>query len=102
VAAELAAAFDERMTQCILAVYRSVPEAVLADLGQRASEASARPGLVIIPTRDEYTGTSGQHRWLAEKAGAQVAVLEGLGHWWMLQDPAASAETLSLFWAGLR
>ncbi|MGN6474416.1 MAG: alpha/beta fold hydrolase [Mycobacteriales bacterium] len=101
VAAELAAAFDEPMTECILAVYRSVPESVLADLGQRASAAAARPGLVIHPTGDEYTGTPGQHQWLAEQAGAQVAVLEGLGHWWMLQDPAASAEALARFWGGL-
>lgn len=99
VAAELAVAFDKPMTDCILGVYRSVPESVLADWGQRAADASARPGLVVIPTHDEYTGTPGQHHWLAEKAGAQAAVLEGLGHWWMLQDPAAAAEALTRFWA---
>ncbi len=100
-AGELAAAFDKPMTDCILAVYRSVPQPVLAHWGARATDASQRPGLVVIPTGDQYTGTPGQHQWLAEQAGARVAVLEGLGHWWMLQDPAASAEALSRFWANL-
>jgi hypothetical protein len=28
-------------------------------------------------------------------------MLEGLGHWWMLQDPAAGAAALNAFWATL-
>jgi hypothetical protein len=28
-------------------------------------------------------------------------VLEGLGHWWMLQDPARGAGALAAFLAGL-
>lgn len=98
VAAELAAAFDEPMTRCILGVYRSFPEATFAEWGRRSSAASARPGLVVVPTGDEYTGSEAQHRWLAEQAGASVAVLEGLGHWWMLQDPQAAAEAFNRFW----
>jgi pimeloyl-ACP methyl ester carboxylesterase len=98
VARELAEAFDESMGRCILAVYRSVPEDVLARWGQRASAASARPGLVIVPTEDSHTGGEARHRWFAERAGATVAVLHGLGHWWMLQDPAAAAEELRRFW----
>src|SRR4051812_18749931 len=39
-ARELAAAFDESMGRCILALYRSVPEEVLAGWGSRASAAS--------------------------------------------------------------
>lgn len=100
VAKELAAALDERMGQCILGVYRSVPEPVLAAWGQRASAMSARRGLVLIPTEDAHTGTEAQHRWLAEQAGAEVTMLPGLGHWWMLQDPGMAAETLRRFWDG--
>ena len=98
VARQLAEALDDTMGRCILAVYRSVPEAVLAHWGQKVSTASARPGLVIVPAEDEYTGGEARHRWVAERAGAKVAVLEGVGHWWMLQDPAAGAAALREFW----
>jgi pimeloyl-ACP methyl ester carboxylesterase len=98
VARVLAKALDDTMGQCILAVYRSVPEAVLAHWGQKVSAASARPGLVIFPVEDRYTGGEARHRWVAERAGAKVAVLEGVGHWWMLQDPAAGAAALQSFW----
>jgi hypothetical protein len=67
--------------------------------GQRASAAAARPGLVLIPTQDEHTGSEAGHRWLAKQARAKVAVLEGLGHWWMLQDPSLAAGELDRFWA---
>jgi pimeloyl-ACP methyl ester carboxylesterase len=100
VARQLAAALDAEMGRCILAVYRSVPEGVLAEWGRRASAASARPGLVLIPTEDGHTGDEAGHRWLAERAGARVAVLPGLGHWWMLQDPTAAAGELRRFWSG--
>ena len=33
------------------------------------------------------------------KAGATVSVLEGIGHWWMLQDPAGAARVLDSFWS---
>ena len=99
VARELAEALDEPMGRCILAVYRSVPEAVLAGWGRRASAASARPGLVLIPTEDSHTGDEAGHRWLAEQAGATTAVLPGLGHWWMLQDPTSAATELRRFWS---
>ena len=98
VARALAVALDDTMGRCILALYRSVPEAVLAQWGQKVPAASARPGLVIVPAEDDYTGGEARHRWIAERAGASVAVLEGVGHWWMLQDPAAAAATLRRFW----
>lgn len=101
VARELAVAFDEPMGRCILAVYRSAPEEVLAHWGRRASAASARPGLVVIPTEDGHTGGEARHRWLAEHAGAKVAVLPGLGHWWMVQDPASAADMFCRFWGEL-
>jgi pimeloyl-ACP methyl ester carboxylesterase len=101
VARELAEAFDEQMGRCILAVYRSVPEQVLAQWGDRSTAASARPGLVLIPTEDGHTGGEDGHRWLAARAGARVAALPGLGHWWMLQDPAQAAAALHRFWSAL-
>jgi pimeloyl-ACP methyl ester carboxylesterase len=73
----------------------------MARLGERLGYAATRPGLVMIPTDDQYTGGETRARWAAAEAGAQVAVLPGLGHWWMAQDPAAGAEALRRFWATL-
>ena len=38
---------------------------------------------------------------LAERAGAEITTLDGLGHWWMCEDPARAAQALNRFWAGL-
>lgn len=38
---------------------------------------------------------------VADMLGAQVERLEGLGHWWPVQDPATAAEALKRFWASL-
>lgn len=56
---------------------------------------------MIIPTEDEYTGGEARARWAAGQAKAEVAVLQGLGHWWMMQDPAAGAAALGKFWDSL-
>ena len=97
-AKELAEAFDESMGQCILNLYRSAGQSVLARWSEHLPAASARPGLVLIPTNDFYTGGEARHRWVAERTGAAVTVLEGLGHWWLLEDPAAGADALGRFW----
>ena len=101
VAADVAAATDEVMGRCILALYRSAAQPVMARLGEQLPKAAARPGLVVIPTEDGYTGGEERARWAAGQAGAEVAVLPGLGHWWMMQDPATGARTLRSFWASL-
>ena len=101
VAAELAGAFDDSMGRCILAVYRASPKAALTEWAALLPAAAARPGLVVIPTEDAYTGGETLHRWSAQRASARVATLEGLGHWWMLQDPAAGAAALRKFWDAL-
>ena len=63
--------------------------------------AAGRPGLVIIPTEDGYTGGEERARWSAGQAKAEVTVLPELGHWWMIQDPAAGAAALRKFWNSL-
>lgn len=37
-------------------------------------------------------------RRAAERAGARTEVLQGLGHWWMVQNPAIGAEVRTRFW----
>jgi pimeloyl-ACP methyl ester carboxylesterase len=101
VALEVARATNEEMGNSILALYRSAAQPAMAQLGARLSEASGRPGLVVIPTEDPYTGGEDRARWAADRAGAQVAVLPGLGHWWMMQDPDVGAAALRSFWSSL-
>ncbi len=101
IARAVAEANDNAMGRCILSLYRSASQPAMARLGEKLSAAAARPGLVIIPTEDGYTGGEARARWSAEQAKADVAVLQGLGHWWMMQDPAAGAAALRTFWSSL-
>jgi hypothetical protein len=43
-------------------------------------------------TEDHFVGTEEMQRRAAARAGARIEVLEGLGHWWMVQDPRRGAE----------
>ena len=96
-----AEAYTPEMGRCILALYRSAAQPKMAQWGQQLDRARARPGLVIIPTQDQYTGGETLARRSAERAGAEVALLDGLGHWWMCQDPARGAAILGEFLATL-
>lgn len=89
---------DETMAACILDLYRSA-----LDVGMEWSPAFAdvpAPGLVVQPSDDPFLSATLSGR-AAARAGARVAELGGLGHWWMLQDPAAAASVLEHFWASL-
>jgi pimeloyl-ACP methyl ester carboxylesterase len=97
IAGQVAAAVNEVMGRCILALYRSARQPAMTEWGKALPAAKARPGLVIIATEDHYTGGEVLARRSAERAGAQVAVLEGLGHWWMCQDPKRGAAVLNEF-----
>lgn len=101
VAPRVAAAVNEEMGRCILGLYRSAAQPYMANQGKLIANAKAKPGLVIIATEDHYTGGETLARRSAERAGAKVAVLEGLGHWWMCQDPARGATVLNEFVASL-
>jgi len=94
-----AEAFDADMGRCILALYRSAAQPKMTEWGDELAAAEHSPGLVIIATEDHYTGGEELARRSAERFFADVAVLPGLGHWWMLQDPAAGAAALSGFLA---
>jgi pimeloyl-ACP methyl ester carboxylesterase len=98
-AAELAAAFDEAMGRCVLALYRSAAQPALARWGELLPGAAARPGLGLIATGDPFTGDNALARWAAGQARAQVEVLPDAGHWWMLQAPRQAAVSLARFWS---
>jgi pimeloyl-ACP methyl ester carboxylesterase len=101
IAAELAAAFDADMGRCILGLYRSAAQPAMVELGRGLPAAGATPGLAIVASKDHFVGTEQMHRRAATRAGARVRVLDGLGHWWMVQDPGQGAAALEGFWASL-
>jgi pimeloyl-ACP methyl ester carboxylesterase len=99
-AAATEAALDETMSGCILDLYRSAVPNPHADWGPELERPVRWPGLVLQPTADPYDDAAASSE-VAGRLGARTARLEGLGHWWMLQDPAAAAAALRTFWAGL-
>jgi len=101
VAADVAAAHGPEMGRAILALYRSAAQPVLVELGGNLHNAAGRPGLTIVATEDPYVGTTEMKQRAARRAGARIEVLDGLGHWWMLQDPARGAAMLTRFWGSL-
>jgi pimeloyl-ACP methyl ester carboxylesterase len=101
IATQIAAAQGPDMGRAILALYRSARQPAMAEAGRALERARARPGLSLLATADPYIGSQDARRRAAERAGADTAVLEGLGHWWMVQDPARGAAALSGFWESL-
>ena len=101
VAERLAAGQGEEMGRAILALYRSATQPVMAEMGRDLARAAERPGLSILATEDHNLGSEDMRRRAAERAGARTEVLDGLGHWWMVQDPARGAKTLADFWSSL-
>jgi pimeloyl-ACP methyl ester carboxylesterase len=89
-------AVDRTMADCILALYRSAVD-VGREWGPQFHDIAA-PGLVLVPSEDPF-GSADKSRAGAARAGAATAELPGLGHWWMLQDPARGAAVLTDFLA---
>jgi pimeloyl-ACP methyl ester carboxylesterase len=101
VATKMAAGAGAEMGRAILLLYRSARQPAIAQAGRDLEKAAARPGLSVLATEDHYVGSPAIRRRAAERAGARTEVLEGLGHWWMVQDPALSAAVLTRFWDSL-
>jgi pimeloyl-ACP methyl ester carboxylesterase len=93
-----AEANGETMGACILTLYRSAVQPKMQLWGEQFAELADRPDtLVVIPLDDEFTGGPEMARRVAQKWDASTAELDGLGHWWMMQDPAQGAATLRTF-----
>jgi pimeloyl-ACP methyl ester carboxylesterase len=89
---------DQTMADCILALYRSA-----LDVGKEWApdfHDIDPPGRILIPSEDAFL-SGDLSRNSAKRTGASVTELDGLGHWWMLQDPARGAAVLEEFWATL-
>jgi pimeloyl-ACP methyl ester carboxylesterase len=101
IATPIAAAQGPEMARAILLLYRSARQPAMAEAGRALQNAAARPGLSLLATQDPYIGSDDLRRRAADRAGARTEVLEGLGHWWMVQDPARGAAALTGFWEKL-
>jgi hypothetical protein len=89
------------MARAILLLYRSARQPAMAEAGRDLEKAAARPGLSILATDDPFAHPGASRGRAADRAGARTEVLDGLGHWWMVQDPARGAAALTGFWATL-
>ena len=87
------------MARSILGLYRGAGPAELAALYEKLDRLAMIPGLSVAATEDPYTGGETLALACAERAGARTYRLEGLGHWWMVQDPARGAAMLTEFWS---
>ena len=92
-ARDLASHINPTMAECILSLYRSAVD-VAKQWGPDFAAIPA-PGLVIIPGQDPFLSAASAAK-AAARAGAKTVALDGLGHWWMLQDPARAATSTSL------
>ncbi len=103
VAERVAAGLDDGMGRAVLSLLRSAAQPAMAEAGRGLASARQRPGLALIALEDtgQGSGTVAQHRWAAREAGAEVAPLEGAGHWWPIESPRVGAEALQRFWETL-
>jgi len=89
---------NDDMRTAILALYRSAAQPAMAQAGRALESAASRPGLSLLATEDPYIGATDTRRRAGDRAGARTEVLEGLGHWWMLEAPDRGAAVLNAFW----
>jgi pimeloyl-ACP methyl ester carboxylesterase len=101
IATAIAAGQGPEMGRAILLLYRSARQPAMAEAGRALENAAARPGLSLLATEDSYIGSDEIRRRAADRAGARTEVLDGLGHWWMVQDPTRGAAALTSFWETL-
>ncbi|AFM15632.1 putative hydrolase or acyltransferase of alpha/beta superfamily [Mycolicibacterium chubuense NBB4] len=101
IAAAIAEHLNADMGAAILALYRSAAQPAMAEAGRALESAAARPGLSLLATKDPYLGANDTRRRAASRAGARTEVLDGLGHWWMVEDPHRGAAALTAFWQTL-
>jgi pimeloyl-ACP methyl ester carboxylesterase len=91
-AAEACAAAATEMGPHILSLYRSAPESAFEAWSDQMAALERGPAIhVVIATEDHYTGGVEKATHTAERWGATIHRLDGLGHWWMMEDPKRAA-----------
>ncbi len=100
-AESMAEHFDATMGTCILDLYRSATPNVWASW-QPAWAPTTCPGLVLAPRDDPFARDLRLSEEVAARLGARHEVLDDLGHFWPLEDPARVAGVLAGFYDTLR
>ncbi len=95
---DVADAVDDDMGRCILRLYRTGAQPAGAELGARLADMDLPPGLVIGAELDAYVSFELGND-VARQLHAEVLLLEGRGHWWMVDDPDPVADSLIAFWS---
>ena len=91
----MAAHVDERMKECILALYRSAVH--VGDEWEDGVARITRPALILWSRDDPYVALRFAER-LAARVRGELVFLEGCGHHWPLERPAEAAAALERFW----
>jgi pimeloyl-ACP methyl ester carboxylesterase len=97
-ASSMAATWDQRMADCILALYRSATD--IAEEWGPGIDDIVGPGLVVESGLDPFRNPALARR-LAARTGAGTVELPDAGHWWMLESPDGAAAMLTEFWSSL-
>ncbi len=97
IARDVAEGMNEQMAKAILPLYRGAAQPFMSDLGKNLERAAALPGLAIVATKDDYVGDIANVERAVARTGADVVTFEGLGHWWMCQEPAKGAAAIKSF-----
>lgn len=98
-APSIAEHFDDFMGESILSVYRSAAQPYMRNLGEKLSKAPRTRSLIVLATEDPYTNPEFTSEVASMVGASGVLRLEGTGHWWMYQEPAAAADAFVDFWA---
>jgi len=94
IAAIVAGPMDATMGECSLVLYRSAAQPAMIEWGRNPERARAARGAFLHATDDPFVGAAIGTKGLAEDMGARTVLLEGRGHWWMLEEPAMAARVL--------
>lgn len=100
-AGEIALGQGAEMSKAILALYRDAVPPKLHERGRDLPNVATRPGLVPVATEDPTMGSVAIRHSAAERVGARAVELQGIGHWWMVEDAPQVARMLSEFWKDL-
>jgi pimeloyl-ACP methyl ester carboxylesterase len=91
--------FDHGTQRAILRLYRSAPEAQLAETGRNLGAIKA-PTLVVWGAQDPYLDTKFAHGYAEAVGGpAQVAIVDDAGHWPWYEQPSV-IDRVAAFLAG--
>lgn len=99
IAATVKSHINDDMARCILSLYRDAAQPVMVELGMKFVAARPVGGLVLIAENDHFAGPHAFHEQLASQVDANIAHIQGVGHWWMCEKPQEAARILLSHWA---